>query len=279
MASFPFISVRPIDNLKAEFAEERNEDDNRSGFVNLGSDDDFFFSPTSTANLKINGQAGDDRIFVGTGHDTVWAGSGDDEVTGLDGNDALNGGKDDDMLSGEFGNDTLWGGSGRDEIWGGNGVDLLVGGSGNDSLFGDHDGGPTPGRDTLYGGYGIDILSGGARGDTMKGGAQADTFHYHAHAAAFSQSALGDRDTILDFSHAQGDRFDLREIDANAGTAGNQAFTLVAGPSGGAGRLWIEGSGQDRTVFLNIDGGAADLAIDVHLASGTTGLVVSDFML
>ena len=101
---FPF---RPYDNPKAEYAEERIQDDDRTGFVNLGSDDDFFFQPNSTANLKINAQGGDDRIFLGSGNDVVWAGSGNDDVTGFDGNDQLNGGSGLNVLTGGFGNDTL----------------------------------------------------------------------------------------------------------------------------------------------------------------------------
>ena len=34
-------------------------------------------------------------------------------------------------------------------------------------------------------------------------------------------------DTLVDFSHAQGDTFDLSAIDANTATAGNQAFTFI----------------------------------------------------
>lgn len=278
MTRYFFQIGRPIDDLKAEYREERIQDDDRDGFTNLGGTD-FFFQPRSTANLKVNGQAGNDRITTGSGHDTVWAGSGDDAVNGFDGDDKLNGGSGADTLDGGYGADELWGGSGNDELWGGDGADLLVGGSGNDRLYGDHDGGPTPGGDALYGGYGNDFISGGARGDRMDGGPGADVFHYHAHTAAFNQSALNDRDQVLDFNRAEGDRFDFREIDARVGTSGDQAFFFAAGPSARAGDMWVEGSGEDWTVFLNVDGGAADLAIDVHLAGGATSLSAADFML
>ena len=156
-------------------------------------------------------------------------------------------------------------------------MDLLVGGTGKrQALRRPRRGAPAPGRDTLYGGL-DNVLSDGARGDTMIGGSGVDTFHYHGHVAAFKQSAPGERDRVLDFG--LGDRFDFREIDANAAIGGNQASILAAGPSGQAGRMWIEGTGQDRTVFLNVDGGAADLAVDVRLAAGTTGLGISDFLL
>lgn len=269
---------RAYDDPKAEFREEQIQDDNRDGFNNLGGTNSFFL-PNSTATLKVNGQTGNDRIFTGRGDDTVWAGSGDDTVDGGAGDDHLNGGSDDDTLYGGIGNDHLWGGSDDDQLWGGDGNDLLVGGTGNDKLYGDHDGGLTPGADILYGGTGRDILSGGARGDTMDGGTGADTFHYTAQVPAYNQSELNDRDTIRDFNRAEGDRFDFRELDANMLVGGDQGFFFATGPSARAGDLWVTGSGEDWTVFLNLDGGNPDMAIDVHLAGGATSLIASDFFL
>ena len=278
MSRFPFFLQRPYDDFKAEGREELVQDDDRAGFTNLGATNSFF-QPTSTANLKVNGQAGNDRIFTGSGNDVVWAGSGRDTVDGGDGADELNGGSGTDVLLGGFGNDRLWGGSDADELWGGDGSDLLVGGTGDDKLYGDHDGGPTPGSDTLYGGNGRDLLSGGPRGDVMTGGAGADTFHYTAQVPAFNQSALNDRDTVTDFNRAQGDTFDFRELDANMLASGNQSFVFVDGPSTRAGDLWVTGSGEDWTIYLNLDGGNPDMAIDVHLAGGATNLGAADFLL
>lgn len=273
-----FNRFRRIDDQKAEAAEERVQDDDRDGFTNLGGTDTFSRS-TSNADLKVNGQEGNDRIFTGSGDDVVWSGSGNDWVVGFDGADKLNGGSGADTLDGGFGNDDLWGGSGDDDLWGGDGADRLVGGRGNDRLFGDHDGGPTPGADTLYGGYGNDLISGGVGGDDMDGGAGADTFLYQANTLAFNQSALNDRDTIADFNHSEGDRIDLSQIDANTLVSGNQAFTLVNGPSTQAGSMWLTGSGESWSVFLNVNGGTADLAIDVQLAGGATNLIAGDFVL
>ncbi len=83
-----------------------------------------------------------------------------------------------DTLDGDDGIDFIHGRGGRDTINGGVGTDLLNGGSG---------------RDTLNGGAGTDFLNGGGGRDTLTGGDDADWF------------VFGRRDTITDFSIAEGD--------------------------------------------------------------------------
>ena len=46
-----------------------------------------------------------------------------------------------------------------------------------------------------------------------------------------------------------------------------------------AGTMWVEGSGADRTVFVNLNGGAADMAINVHLVDANATLSGFDFFL
>ena len=87
--------------------------------------------------------------------------------------------------------DTIEGGSGNDYIDGGAGNDVLTGGAGNDNIVG---------------GDGGDFLSGGFGSDYLNGGAGADTFHFDASAL---DSAM---DTIADFSMAQGDVIDIRDV-------------------------------------------------------------------
>src|SRR4051794_23162215 len=53
----------------------------------------------------------------------------------------------------------------------------------------------------------------------------ADTFVLNATAQS-TVSATG-RDTIVDFSHADGDKIDLRPIDANTTAAVDQAFNFI----------------------------------------------------
>jgi hypothetical protein len=93
----------------------------------------------------------------------------------------------------------LLGDGGHSELLAGSGNDLLEGGSGNDVLKGG------AGDDTLIGGDGDDILDGGLGSDILTGGAGMDTF-------VWLEIDDGTTDTITDFSVAEGDRIDLREV-------------------------------------------------------------------
>ncbi len=93
----------------------------------------------------------------------------------------------------------LLGDGGHSELIAGSGNDLLEGGSGNDVLKGG------AGDDTLIGGDGDDILDGGLGSDILTGGAGMDTF-------VWLEIDDGTTDTITDFSVAEGDRIDLREV-------------------------------------------------------------------
>src|SRR5690606_35501578 len=103
------------------------------------------------------------------------------------------------------GNDVLKGDSSNDRLSGDSGDDSLEGGSGNDVL----DGGT--GNATLRGGTGADCLTGGAG---------ADAFRFVTVSESLASSA--DRDTIRDFSRAQGDVIDLFSMDTNISATGNQ---------------------------------------------------------
>ena len=104
------------------------------------------------------------------------------------------------------------------------------------------------------------IIMGGNDANVMDGGAGNDTFRFLSTAAA-------DGDTILLFE--PGDRIDLSGIDADIGTTGNQAFTLVTGASlTGAGQLAISfesrADGDFTIVQGNVDGNAgADFTIEI----------------
>ena len=94
----------------------------------------------------------------------------------------------------------------------------------------------------------------------MNGGAGNDTFKFLSTAAA-------NGDTILGFE--PGDRLDLSGIDANVGTAGNQAFTLVIGRGfTAAGQLAVSfesrADGDFTVVQGNVDGNTdADFKIEI----------------
>ncbi|HEX2591334.1 MAG TPA: calcium-binding protein, partial [Rhizomicrobium sp.] len=142
----------------------------------------------------------------------------------------------------------------------------LIGNDGNNTLSGGR------GIDQLLGGNGDDTLVGGAEGDTLRGGLGADRFVF----TNTSDSQAGARDTIMDFSHADGDRIDLRQIDAIAGGSDN-AFHLVAALDGHAGQLAVTAQGANWLVSGDTDGdGNADFLL---LVKSATALVQQDFLL
>lgn len=135
----------------------------------------------------------------------------------------------------------LRGGAGDDQLTGGKGADLIAGNGGNDRLFGNK---------------GADVLVGGGGHDFLNGGGGADVF-------AFDD---GDLSTSPDkIAKLQGaDSIDLSQIDADAVTGGDQAFTLVGAFSGAAGQLVLSyDAGTNRTsIEMDINGdSAADYVI------------------
>jgi uncharacterized protein len=130
-------------------------------------------------------------------------------------------------INGTNGFDLLFGTAGNDIINALDGGDIVFGDSGDDSIFGGL------GRDSLNGGAGMDILVGGAGADILSGGSGQDIFRFNdigdAPRATGRFAALN-RETILDFSSANGvnhDLIDLSAIDANANVAGDQSFAFV----------------------------------------------------
>ena len=230
----------------AEFIAERNQDDDRSGFQNLG-DNDSFIVRNATTNQFINAQGGDDTIILqGITNDTVFGGSGDD------------------WIDGGAGNDTLRGGSGTDNILGGAGADIISGGSGDDFLAGDNDAVASSlhGSDTINGGSGNDTIYGGGAADILTGGTGSDTFLYRVGFGSTNESAVGAADRITDFQ--AGDHIDVSSINGSAD------FTFSAGgPSTQANTFWIENHDDGQHVFFNVNGGAADMEIIVQGAQVT----------
>jgi Ca2+-binding RTX toxin-like protein len=281
--------------MEANF--EKSQDNLKSGFTNLSNSRDVHIDPYGH---KINARGGDDNIttgdgrdtiftgsgndtvFAGGGDDTVTAGSGDDTVVGEEGNDTVFGGSGIDTLEGGIGNDTLNGGTGIDTLIGGSDHDLLNGGADNDFLFGDLDGEVIGGNDKLDGGFGDDTLEGGAGADILTGGDDADLFVFRVGRGPSNDSPLSGRDSITDFSRAQGDRIDLSALDALLNQSGDQRFTFLgtlSSASSQAGSVSVVGTGADVTVFVNIDGGSADMAINVHLTNPSIPLSAVDFIL
>ena len=192
---------------------------------------------------SLNGVAGNDVLLGGLGNDHLYGGTGNDDLIGGDGNDVLYGQADSDYLEGNAGADSLNGGAGRDFLYGGSGNDYIVGG---------------PGTDDLYGGSGADLFI-FANGD-------------------FGGMTTSTEDLIGDFSHTEGDKIDLRQVDAIVGGT-DDAFTFIGNQqfSGVAGQLRYHISNGDTFVEGDTNGdGQPDFIIFV---AGQHNLVASDFLL
>jgi Ca2+-binding RTX toxin-like protein len=181
-------------------------------------------------------------------------------------------------LSGGDGNDWLTGGIGNDELRGDDGNDGLAGGNGNDKLWGGS------GDDTLSGNAGSDILTGDRGTDMLTGGTDRDTFDFNS--VVESRVGVGIRDIITDFNGTgpSGDQIDLKGIDANRTTFGNNDFIWKgnAGPTGAAGELWYVDEGGNRLIRGDVDGGGnADFEIQLvgHPDLNVSALPDSDIIL
>jgi Ca2+-binding RTX toxin-like protein len=261
---------------------------------------------------RFYGLGGNDMLNLGGGADSGYGGAGNDKLYGGAEGDWLDGGTGSDTMTGGEGGDTYVcdaatdiivesGTTGRDKViasvnWTlqptledltltgaatigngntaanvltGNGLaNTLNGGAGNDTIYGG------AGNDTITGSTGSDRLAGGAGADSLTGGTEADTFVF----ALTGDSTAASRDTIADFSHAQGDRIDLSAIDASTAVAGNDAFHLITtGFTGHGGELRVQTATGGVLVQADVNGDkAADLVIFV---AGVSTLVAADFVL
>jgi Ca2+-binding RTX toxin-like protein len=230
------------------------------------------------------------ETIVGTSGNNVLEGrGGNDTLEGGNGNDTLDGGADSDTASYEnsgffvevtlrdgvdgtarqiVGNDTL------------RGIENVRGSAFNDTITGNGqanrlEGGG--GGDTLNGGGGADRLIGGTGQDTLSGGTQADTFEFRTLEECGLSGKTADR--VADFVAAEGDRIDLRQIDANTLLAGDQAFTFINGDqfSGVAGQLRFAAfAGSSGFVVGDVNG---DAVSDFFISVNAAGMQASDFLL
>jgi Ca2+-binding RTX toxin-like protein len=184
--------------------------------------------------------SGDDNITTGSGNDIVHSYDGNDVIDGGGGNDELDGGAGNDIVAGGLGNDTLSGSSGNDALDGGDGDDIiqvsnvgvssytnaLSGGAGDDQLTATNTNG------SLAGGTGNDILRATSGTLSLDGGADNDQLYLGQSVAATDgvqiatggggadqftitdTSRFNERDQILDFNAAEGDRLALADVAA-----------------------------------------------------------------
>jgi Ca2+-binding RTX toxin-like protein len=211
-------------------------------------------------------------------------GTGADSLFGADGNDTLTGGAGADTLSGGYGYNTLNGGDGVDTVsysWLNKGVGVsvdlsvtkmqavssytndtlvnvenLTGSSYSDYLVGDAK------NNVLNGGAGRDELVGGSGADQLYGGDGADRFTYKA--VSDSTVAVGGRDTIYDFSHAQGDIIDLHLLRPYG-----KPLSLVNDFTGHAYEVSVKVDGDHYVLQADFNGDkAADFAVNIYTTAG-----------
>lgn len=158
----------------------------------------------------------------------------------------------------------------------GNGIFLIrnfenaSGGTKADTLLGNSE------NNTLRGNGGSDKITGMRGADDLYGGSGKDLFVFTS--TKDSTVKANGRDTIFDFSKKQGDKIDLREIDANTKKSGDQAFEFVGSKSftGDPGELRYSKSKSDTYVYGDVNGDKkADIAI--HLDDALS-LAKGDFL-
>jgi Ca2+-binding RTX toxin-like protein len=195
---------------------------------------DYAVYDTSTVGVMVN-------LMTGSGYGGTATGDQLSEIEGIVGSDHA------DWLRGDNGSNYLSGGGQADVLDGAGGNDDLFGGVGHDTLKGGD------GADNLYGGKGDDWLNGGSGRDDLYSGAGVDTFSWWYIDDTGATQATADH--IWDFSFAEGDRIDLHYVDADAGAAGDQAFSFIgaAGFSGTPGEVRYYYSGGDTYLEMQTD--------------------------
>lgn len=273
---------------------------------NGGEGGDTMDASASSLSFKLNGDAGNDLIRMGTGNDTVNGGAGNDTIEvlfdELDGLDSVDGGGDTDtlaftdtaagitldatnlpMVTGVESiittdkNDTIQAAAlieisaraGDDNITGSSGNDFINGDAGIDTVnAGD-------GNDTINGGDGADILNGENGNDTINGDGGGDTINGGA-----------GNDTL---NGGDGDDTITMGTGTDTVNMGAGADTLVCSQDGGA-KTVTGGTGIDTlqlcrasisaTVTLN-DLSATDADVIQHSIAGleeagTSGVPADD---
>lgn len=246
--------------------------------LNGGAGDDLLAG--NQDNDTLNGSAGVDAMYGGDGSDIYYVDDSGDSVVELanEGTDqvlttlsvyALTGYVENLSFNGTASGSLDFTGNNLDNILIGEGHDDSLNGLGGaDELRGD------AGSDLLDGGAGDDILLGEAGADILTGGLGGDVFRFF-----LGDTGLGaDADRIADFEWAY-DSVDLRGIDADPGTAGDQAFSFIGTSafSSVAGQVRYAFDGTDTWIQGDIDGDAvADFEI---VLTGSHALVSGDFYL
>lgn len=273
------------------YVEKLTNSTNYYGFIGIGN---------SQSN-EINGGAYLDYLHGGDGHDTLNGGDGDDELHGDGEHDIMNGGAGSDIMYGGTGNDVYYVESAGDTVveliagdtdhvytsltqyvlgdhvenltysgvgdpaldYTGSNVGNIIAGKASDDVLNGLGGADellgNAGNDILDGGAGDDLLIGGSGFDVLTGGTGGDLFRFFDGASGTGANA----DRITDFANVI-DKVDLRDMDADSGTTGDQAFSFIgtAAFSGVAGELRYAFDGTDTRLQGDYTGdGVADFEI------------------
>ena len=275
-----------------------------------GGGDDTYVVDNSSDSLTENANEGTDSVEAGV---TYTLGANVENLV-LTGTAAINGTGNalNNTLIGNSAINTLTGGAGNDRLDGKAGADKMLGGLGDDSYVVDSatdvvTENANEGNDTvealvtftlgsnlenltltgsaaingigntlansLIGNAAVNSLNGGGGKDTLTGGLGADRFVF----SALSDSGVGAtmRDLIQDFSSAQGDKIDVKAIDANSKLAGTQQWTFAAnGFTGVAGQVSFDATNHWVQFDQNGDK-VADMQIELL---GVTTLAATDFV-
>jgi serralysin len=131
--------------------------------------------------------------------------------------------------------------------------------------------------DVLIGNGGNDVLVGGAGADVLFGGAGADRFDYNKVTDAPPGAII---ELISDFRRAQNDKIDLRDVDAVAGRAGDQAFAFIGSAQFSAeGQVRAVNTASGLLIEANTNGSSgAEMQILLQGAD-VSSLLATDFLL
>jgi len=240
----------------------------------------------------LNGGAGNDTLKGGAGGDALNGGNGSDTASYAGASSAIIANLSDasnntgdaagdtysniENLIGSSRGDTLTGDSGDNILIGGAGSDRLNGGAGTDTASyegatigviakladtGNNAGDATGDRynsienllgsshtDFLGGDAGNNILTGGRGDDYLEGNGGADTFVYDATDANYG------KDTVKDFSIAQGDKIQIDVADGTSTSSLSAAgFSLIADATNSANAALVNSS-NNATVYVIFEG-------------------------
>jgi serralysin len=276
---------------------DRDNDLGGGNFVNAGEGNDIVENHREDGSSIFLGLGADQYIGLGFGSfvteagDAVFGGPGNDLFAFSTFKSTYSGGNDNDSFFSEGQRNVINGGAGidrvsyraRDSSDGGVTLNLQTqrvetGPIAIERLSSIENAEGSVSGDIIIGSAGANRLIGGGGLDALTGGNGADVFAFAraSDAPVFSDVA----ENILDFSRVQGDRIDLRSIDADSSVSGNQSFVFrgTAVFTGDQRQLRFQANGPDQVVIQGdrTGDGVADFQI---LLDGITVLRATDFLL